>query len=724
MPFVAAMHGDIFYYPSFLLRLIFPTDVAMSLTFALHLFLAGLFTYLFLRRAGVSYFAALIGGVAYMLGGNVAGFASPGHDGKLYVSTLLPLALYFLLAGIRDAKPWAWGALAITVGLAVLSPHPQLLQYMLLTTGAFALFVARATPSLDGPKLDRQLALRRLGLALLAVVIGGAIGAIQYLPVREYTAWSPRAGGLGYDVATSYSLPIEEIVNFLIPQFTGLLDAYWGRNGIHLHSEYLGAVVLVLVGAAYFGRQASMRSFVWFWTGALIVSLLWALGGSTPFYLIVDALVPGTKFFRAPSTILYVVAFSVAMLAAVGVERVLTKSITRRYAIGWLIAGIVIALLGLSGALTNLALAVGSVRGPEMIESNASALALGAVRSFAFITLTVGLLFGYASGRIRSVALGWALTAVAAVDLWTIARHYWMWMDPARVIYASDPAIDYVTRQAEPGRVLALPLGGSAGVRDPEITGDGLMVHRVRSVLGYHGNHLARYSQLLDEENGFRRVLDRSVWRLLNVRYLLTTLDLTTVQDTGVTQLFGGTPRKLAGPARTAAGTTVYLFALPGDNPAAWVTPVIMKASDTQTLPTVLDPRFDTRRVALFDTSAAVTGEAITSLPEPLPIAARVTRYDPGLIEVELDRPAPRGAALVVSENYYPGWQATVDGKAAAVGRADFVLSGVALPEGARHVSLVFRSAAYDRGRLITILALAFGGVWCGWGIVRTWRNG
>jgi uncharacterized membrane protein YfhO len=101
-----------------------------------------------------------------------------------------------------------------------------------------------------------------------------------------------------------------------------------------------------------------------------------------------------------------------------------------------------------------------------------------------------------------------------------------------------------------------------------------------------------------------------------------------------------------------------------------------------------------------------------------------VTRYDPGLIEVELDRPAPRGAALVVSENYYPGWQATVDGKAAAVGRADFVLSGVALPEGARHVSLVFRSAAYDRGRLITILALAFGGVWCGWGIVRTWRNG
>ena len=55
------------------------------------------------------------------------------------MSALLPLALWLLVRGIRDGRHWAWGALAITVGLAVLSPHPQLLQYMLLTSGAFAL---------------------------------------------------------------------------------------------------------------------------------------------------------------------------------------------------------------------------------------------------------------------------------------------------------------------------------------------------------------------------------------------------------------------------------------------------------------------------------------------------------------------------------------------------------------------------------------------------------
>jgi uncharacterized membrane protein len=92
MPYVAAMHGDIF-YPTFLLRMILPTDVAMTWGFIIHVFLAGLFTFVFLRSLGLSYFGSLLGGLAYMMSGNVAGLISPGHDGKLFISSLLPLAL-------------------------------------------------------------------------------------------------------------------------------------------------------------------------------------------------------------------------------------------------------------------------------------------------------------------------------------------------------------------------------------------------------------------------------------------------------------------------------------------------------------------------------------------------------------------------------------------------------------------------------------------------------
>jgi hypothetical protein len=116
------------------------------------------------------------------------------------------------------------------------------------------------------------------------------------------------------------------------------------------------------------------------------------------------------------------------------------------------------------------------------------------------------------------------------------------------------------------------------------------------------------------------------------------------------------------------------------------------------------------RRAALFDTSAAVTAQdSVRSLPAPLATTPTVRRYDPGHITIDLPDPAPAGSALVVSENYYPGWTATVDGKPSAVGRVDYVLMGVGLPAGARSVDLVFHSAPYERGKTITLIALALG---------------
>ena len=271
------MHGDIF-YPTFLLRMIMPTDMAMTWEFPIHLFLCGLFTYLFLRAWSFGFYGALVGGLAYMLGGSIAGYASTGHDGKLFVSTMLPLALLLLTRGIRDGRIWAWGALAITIGLAVLSPHPQLLQYLLLAAGAFALVrrVRRPSRATASCRATSRSSGWRSPPAPSA--LGMLIGAIQYWPALfEYKPWSPRAGGHDYATATSYSFPIEETLNAYWPQFSGILDNYWGRNGIHLHSDYFGVIVLMLFGAAF--GQTGHKTFRRFWLGTGLVALLWAFGG-------------------------------------------------------------------------------------------------------------------------------------------------------------------------------------------------------------------------------------------------------------------------------------------------------------------------------------------------------------------------------------------------------------------------------------------------------------
>jgi hypothetical protein len=114
------------------------------------------------------------------------------------------------------------------------------------------------------------------------------------------------------------------------------------------------------------------------------------------------------------------------------------------------------------------------------------------------------------------------------------------------------------------------------------------------------------------------------------------------------------------------------------------------------------------RQAALFDTAAAVTTQPVPKgLPAPLDLRVRATKWEPGRISLALDKPAPANAALVVSENYYPGWSATVDGRPAAVGRADYVLIGVGLPAGARTVELSFSSPRYEQGKVVTLLSLA-----------------
>lgn len=713
MPYIAAMHGDIF-YPTFLLRMVLPTDVAMTWGFIIHVFLSGLFTFGFLRAIGYSFYGSLIGGIAYMMSGQIASYVSPGHDGKLFVSALFPLALWMLYRGIRGGKSWSWGAFALIIGLCVLSPHPQLLQYTLLACGAYALFLAFAT--LDGVSLPRPVAIKRLAAALGAVVVGLAIGAVQYLPVREYVSWSPRAGGLAdYRVATSYAWNPEELLNVYLPQFSGMLDNYWGRNGIHLHSDYVGVVVLVLAGAAFIGlRGEPRRKHIIFWSAALLVSLLWSLGSSTPFYRIPYAIIPGTKYFRAPATIFFVGTLAIALLAGAGAERFLQRRVSRKYLIGWLIAGGVIALLASAGGLTSMAESFVDERLFDRVLANKGDLIVGAWRSFLFVAVTVALGLAVLRGKVSGRAAAWGLAAVMATDLWTIERLYWMFMPPAKVIYASDLIIETLKSEPQPVRVIAFPVQPTPE-RDVFLTGDALMTPRIRQVLGYHGNQLGRYNELVGTNSDDNRIFSPNVLQLTNTRYFLT----------NIPELpFVGNTTLVKGPVRNASGDTVYLYRLNAENPYAWVTPVAVKAPDDQVLATVLNPRFDVRRAALFDSSANVAvSEGVQALPPPLAITTSVRHYEAGKVSIDLSAPAPKGSSLVVSENYYPGWKATVDGKSARIGRADYSLIGVELPQGARSVELNFTSPSYQRGKLITWIALALGMLMLGAGIWRDRRR-
>lgn len=713
MPYVAAMHGDIF-YPTFLLRLILPTDVAMTWGMILHFFLAGLFTFWFLRHAAkVSFFAALVGGVAYMMGGFLSSLLSAGHDGKLFVNALLPLTLLVITWGVRDGRKWAWGVLSLVIGLVILTPHPQLMQYLLLTAGFWALFLAFGGGGAE--KLARGEAVKRLGFALIAVVLGLAIGAIQYLPVREYVSWSPRSGGKDWAWVTSYSFPIEELINTYLPQFSGILENYWGRNGIHFHSEYVGAAVIVLATAAFGGWAGARKRFLWFWVGTAVVTLLWALGGSTPFFTLVYYVVPGTKFMRAPSTIFYVTTFAIACLAALGTEKLLAGKLTPKFAYGWLVGAGAVALFAFVGGFTAMAQAALQIpQFADKIDANAGAVKIGALRSFAFAALVAVTILLISLKKITPTIAGWALAAICAVDLWSIERYYWQFLPPAKQLFASDATIDYLKKLPQPSRVVTFPVT-QRGQTDPFLNDDALMSNGVRqTLLGYHGNELGRFQQLDGKDRGYDQIVNPTFWAMTNSQYML--IDSTESPITGAT--------RVAGPVKNAYGSNVSLFKLPGEQPYAWVAPVIVKFPDASVLDATRAPNFPVRAAAIFDTSSKISAAQIAKLPEPLAMTTTVTKYEPGHVTLTLSEPAPKGSALVVAENYYPGWKATVDGKPATVERADLVLMGVPLPEGAKTVELTFKSDTYETGKTVTLVALLLSVILAVGGAVLSSRTG
>ena len=108
-----------------------------------------------------------------------------------------------------------------------------------------------------------------------------------------------------------------------------------------------------------------------------------------------------------------------------------------------------------------------------------------------------------------------------------------------------------------------------------------------------------------------------------------------------------------------------------------------------------------------FDPRASVILSEQPALP-PSPAAsgtATVVTHQPD--RLSLDVQASAQAILVVSELYYPGWRATVDGADTPIYRADHALRAVLVPAGHHSVEMVFDPLSFRAGAIISLAAIA-----------------
>lgn len=733
IPFFAVIgHGDIF-YPTAWLRWFVPTDIGMTLGMYVHVVLAGWAMYALLRGLRLGWGAAVVGGVAYELTGLVTSQISPGHDGKLFVAALAPLAFLMLIRAIRDGRVGSFGGFALVGGLAFLTPQVQTAYYLMIACGLFALWLCFG----DQERSRDRSPWMALGLAAFAAVLGAGIAMIEVLPILTHVQYTPRGAGgpsLGWEYATAFALPVEELATTILPQFNGVLDNYWGQNFFKSHTEYLGAIVVALAifGVPVMRRRRLLLPF----GGIAALFLLVAFGGHTPFYQLWYHL-PMMASVRAVGVAFYLVALMVAVAAGFGADAILRGDIRLRPILATLGTLGFVGLLGAGGVLQGIAESIANGLAAAQLEpqraqviasrvvENEAALRMGGMRLLLVALIGGAVLLLIHRGMLRGYVAIAAMVAVVGADNWSILHDFAKWFPRASVVYAEDPLTATMKKTPMPFRSYD-PSGqfGGAGIYQAST----LMAEDIPTLFGYQGMESKYFDELFGTKNVWTNQFNAGLWDLYAVGFITTKFPLDTIAEAlklppSVVAQF----HKVAGPVpfadrglKNSGVTEGYLYQR--DSAAQWVrvVPEAVKAADSLIVPTVIDPRFPLNSFVLYpDTVAVQAVQPTTTLPAPAGVKASLTEWQPGAMTVQLTGTDTRTTYLLVAENWYPDWHATIDGKPAPTLRADGALLSVALPPGAREVKLVFDVPQYHTGELITFTSLLLALGLIGWGVQR-----
>jgi hypothetical protein len=412
---------------------------------------------------------------------------------------------------------------------------------------------------------------------------------------------------------------------------------------------------------------------------------------------------PLLKKIRAMGMVFYLPAFFVCILAGIGAERVLARTVSMKTVLGVGGAVVLFALLGAVGGLQGLAESLAINERYEAVVSNAPYLQSGAVRLLLFAVAGVAVLALTVSGKLaRPLATG-LLAAVVALDLWSVNKEFYTFSPRASELFADDAITTKLKDVKPPYRVLdaANAYGWSL-----------LMAYKVPSALGYHGFELQRYRELGGKDGGWQNLFSPNLLDLMAIRYLV-------LPDTQAVPGFHQVVPKIT----TTFGTPAVLYERDSLPVYARVLPASAKLEPKQAAATIVDERFPVNRVAIFDDTASVTSPAAAQ-PFVAPTAtATVTKWQPGAMEIAVNGAERAPSHLVVSENWYKDWSAQVDGKPGVVRRGDLSLLTVDLPPGAKSVTLTFSSPEYATGKMVSLVSLLLAFAMIGAGLAMSRRQ-
>lgn len=699
VPFLATAQTAVFYPPTWI-AVFLPVGWAIKTLMFGQVFAAGVFACLFFRSLGKSLFASGIGGVLFIFGCILGQIYWPSE-----VSTILWLPFLMWCAERFVQSPrWTWWTL-FTLGVAMqtLAGFPQFMVYTFYLLGPYVavrLLAEAAAARRTQARWWRRPA--KLSAILLAgCIIAAGLAAVQLVPTMELARNTARSSSLT-PKAVHY-LESERGRYFKLP---GLIENMFDPSAKMITfdlpdgSGYLGMALPLMIGVGLVlgWRDARLSFFV----AAVLVSGVLAFGYNdySGWVYRLYARLPTGNMFRTPSRMLLLTYFGLITIAVFGLDR-LGEGL--RELRGRMHLRVILSVLAVCFIST-----ADSLGGDEAVRLGASFILLLVAsyfvgerrfaRSAVQCVFAALLLFDLASaiapyGSLRDIPAEWG------------RQPHWAGVSPVR---AAD--LEKAARAAGLNRV-ALP-----GLRPTKMIQPPARFHMVTEYEPLLPERWFWANKTMGGEPGF-------VMSMIDPTKYAPFYDMA-----GVSHMFrievSDLAKKRMGPRQweihrwspappPSVGVNCVLEERATALPRAYLVSRYEVCRPADALARFVAADFDHMHSVLLEEEPPLLQGSRESSLRP----ADIVSYAPERAVIKADAVEP--SLLVLSDTFFPGWKAYVDGAEVPILRANYLFRAVVLPAGVHEVVFEYHPASFRAGLTVSGVFMALLAAAVGW----AWRN-
>lgn len=662
------------FHPSNVLYFVLPPIVAFNWVLVLHVLFCAIAAYWLARTLNLPQTAAFVSGAVFALCGFTLSAAN--LTPVLLALPWIPVTVGLTHRALRDGRSVAPAAIA--AALPLYSGAAEVAAMLFAT-----LIVWVGVTRYDG--------VSRWGKAAAVatvIVFAAGLSALQTLPASSVIAQSSRSQRRSYQGFTTWSVSPQRLPELVIPRFFGPIGTladrdYWGHslesNGFpYILSLYFGVPVLLLAIA---GASRACNAEVPRRALAIVTMLavVLSLGRWLPGFRLIYDLVPLVATFRYPAKAIIVALLPISLLAGCGVVTIADR---RRVAVTIAVtaAAVCVFLMISSGFVTSFARVFS-------FDTVSRPLLAG---SFAHVALaTAGFAFAVRAPRLRHTAMA----AVVALDLATAGMDVNVYAP--RAIFDEPPLAAAVRRNVGAGRfyaaeretLLRAPANDIMWLARWQVTTlAGYTAAQFRIPVVFHTDYdglapqpIAALSEVVNHMPWNRR---RALLDLAGVRVFATT---DVVAAAGVKEVA----------TIDAPGKPIRIYTNDVAAPARFVSSIELARNEADAAIRVVKAGDASRTILQHSTGPAERcGTA----------AVRLVARSLNSAAYEVD--APCAGYVVFAENFYDGWHATIDGRAAEILPADFAFSAVAVGRGKHAIERHFAAPRLVAGAVTSGVAL------------------